>query len=74
MVVFEGKAFNEKKAVAMELVTVGRKETQLRLDLDNDKSIFWHYDTPETATSKMIAITQLINERENEILKIRYNS
>ena len=74
MVVFEGKAFNEKKVVTMELVTGGRKETQLRLDLDNNNSIFWHYDTPETAISKMTAITQLINERENEILKIQYNS
>lgn len=74
MVVYDGKAFNEKKVITMKLVPVGTKATQLRLSLDNDQSIFWHCDTPETAISKMIAITQLINERENEILKLQHNS
>ena len=74
MVVYDGKAFNEKKVITMKLIPVGNKATELRLDLDNGQAIFWHCSTPETAISKMIAITQLINERENEILKLQYNS
>lgn len=70
MVIFEGKAFNEKLATRMEIVEVG-KRAELRLDLGQERSIFWHYTSPETAISKMNDIVILINERENEILKLK---
>lgn len=68
MVTFEGKAFDEKKVVTIEMLFEAK---EIRMDLTNDIALFWHYSTEKKGLSMMTEIVNRINERENEILKIK---
>lgn len=76
MVVFEGKAFDEKKVISIE---TGENTTWSRgvkdryyiiMKFDNGESIIWDRYLPETAISKVNKIATLINNREEELLKL----
>ena len=80
MVVFEGQAFDEKK-----VSTIMSKEDNtwshnikdrytIIMTFTDGNHLFWRRLLPETAISKINQITQLINERENEILKLQYKA
>lgn len=76
MVVFEGKAFDEKKVISIETgeSTTWSKGVKDRyyiiMKFDNGESITWDRYLPETTISKVNAITALINEREEKLLKL----
>lgn len=76
MVVFEEKAFNEKKVVSIETRenttwSRGVKDRyNIIIKFDNGEIITWDRYLPETAISKINEITALINQREEELLKL----
>ena len=80
MVVFEGKAFDEKRVVTIAsgectLWSTGVKDRYfVMITFDNGQSLSWDRYLPETAISKVNEITALINKREEEILKLQYHS
>lgn len=76
MVVFEGKAFDEKKVISIE---TGENTTWSRgvkdryyiiMKFDNGESITWDRYLPKTAISKVNEIATVINNREEELLKL----
>lgn len=68
MVAFNDKAFDEKKVITIVMDSVSKK---IRMDLTDNKTLWWGYPT-EAKGIKMIAdIASLINAREDEILKIK---
>ncbi len=66
MVVFEGKAFDEKKVVTIETNSCN----EVRLEMTGDIQLFWHYKTQKEAISKVNEIAALINIREEQLLKL----
>ena len=77
MVVFEEQAFDEKKVSTIVYVEdCGWSEKvkdryNIIMTLTDGNRLFWKRLFPETAISKINQITQLINNRENEILKLQ---
>lgn len=76
MVVFEGKAFDEKKVISIETdentswSRSVKDRYNIKMKFDNGEIITWDRYLPETAISKVNEITALINEREEKLLKI----
>lgn len=80
MIVFEGKAFDEKRVVT---VTSGESTTWSKgvkdryfvmITFENGQTMSWNRYLPETVISKVNEIAALINKREEEILKLQYHS
>ena len=78
MVVFEGKAFDEKKVSTISYVKNDYWDFQgvedkyeIIMNLTDDHRLVWARLRLETAISNINRITQLINDRENEILKLK---
>lgn len=67
MVVFEGKAFNEKKVVRISL-----SGNTIYVYFDNERTpvSMWKYKTETDGISKVNEITALINQREEKLLKL----
>lgn len=79
MVVFEGKAFDEKRVVS---ITSGESTSWSRgvkdryyvmITFDNDHSMTWDRYYPQTVKSKVEELAALINKREEELLKLASN-
>ena len=76
MIIFEGKAFDEKRVISIETGedTTWSKGVKDRyciiMKFDNGNSITWDRYLPGTVISKVNAITELINEREEKLLKL----
>ena len=76
MVVFEGKAFDEKQVIS---ITSGESTTWSKgvkdryfvmINFQNGTSLTWDRYLPETVISKVSEIATLINNREEELLKL----
>lgn len=71
MVVFEGKAFNEKKIVrfspSSNIIYAYFEDSPSPVNM-------WRYKTEAEGISKVNEIAALINKREEEILKLQYHS
>ena len=81
MVVFEGQAFDEKKVSTISYVENDywdykgvEDKYELILTLTDDHTLVWPRLRLETVFSNINQIAQLINNRENEILKLRYKA
>ena len=76
MVVFEGKAFDEKRVISIETKEspMWSKSVKDRYNViikfDNGETITWNRYLPEIAISKVNEITTLINIREEQLLKL----
>lgn len=66
MVVFEGKAFDEKKVITIEINSC----YQIKLQMTENTTLFWHCKNNNEAILKVNEITTLINQREEELLKL----
>lgn len=69
MIIFEGKAFDEKKVIAIEIDSYHR----VILSLSEKEHLSWSYKNDDTAISKISEITTLINEREEQLLKLTHS-
>ena len=70
MIVFEGKAFDEKRVITMEIDNYHR----VILSLSGQERLMWPYKNDDTAISKISEITTLINEREEQLLKLTHST
>lgn len=79
MVVFEGKAFDEKRVVS---ITSGESTSWSKgvkdryfvmITFDNGHSMIWDRYYPQTIKSKVEELAALINKREEELLKLASN-
>ena len=79
MVVFEGKAFDEKRVLSIESHedsswSKGVKDRySVVMTFDDGKIMTWDRYLPETVTSKVNELVVLINKREEELLKLKAN-
>lgn len=69
MIIFEGKAFDEKKVITIEIDNYHR----VVLSLSEKECLVWPYKNDDTAISKISEITTLINEREEQLLKLTHS-
>lgn len=80
MVVFEGQAFDEKKVSTIIFEEDKGWSTSVKdryyiiMTFTDGNHLFWRRLLPETAITKINQIVQLINNRENEILKLQYKA
>lgn len=80
MVAFEGQAFDEKKVSTIIFVEEKgwsasvKDRYYITMTLTDGNHLFWKRLLPETAIAKINQIVQLINDRENEILKLQYKA
>ena len=76
MVVFEGKAFDEKKVVSIESgednswSSSTKDRYYIKMVFTNGDTLYWNRYLPKTAISKIAEITELINIREEKLLKL----
>lgn len=70
MVVFEGKAFDEKKVATLEVIT---SVAEIKLAMNDGLTLYWHCKSNQEAVSKVNEIACLINKREEELLKLKAN-
>lgn len=69
MIIFEGKAFDEKRVITIEIDNYHR----VILSLSEKEHLVWPYKNDDTAISKISEITTLINEREEQLLKLTHS-
>lgn len=80
MVAFEGQAFDEKKVSTIVFVEDKswsanvKNRYNITMTLTDGNHLFWKRLLPETAITKINQIAQLINDRENEILKLQHKA
>lgn len=80
MVIFEGQAFDEKKVSTIIFAEDNSWSASVKdryniiMTLTDGNRLFWKRLFPETAITKIKQIVQLINDREDEILKLRYKA
>ena len=78
MIVFEGQAFDEKKVSTIIFSEDNSWSASVKdryniiMTLTDGNRLFWRRLNPKTAITKINQIAQLINNRENEILKLQH--
>lgn len=78
MVVFEGKAFDEKRVISIDTREGSwsngvKNRYSVIMTFDNETTITWDRYTHDTAISKVSEIAYLMNKREEELLKLKAN-
>ena len=78
MVIFEGKAFDEKQ---VQTITAEegcwspsvKNRYRVVITFNDEHRLIWDRYLPETAISKVNQLVQLVNAREEELLKLKAN-